>query len=116
MYDPAISELQTALRMGGGPTVEARLAHVYAVSGRRREALAMLAGFVHPGKSLQVLDYEIALVYAGLGDTDRAMARLNNEFHARSRSMVYLGQDVYLDPLRNDPRFRDLMRRVGLFQ
>jgi len=39
-----------------------------------------------------------------------------NEFHARSRNMVYLGQDNYLDPIRQDPRFRDLVRRVGLFE
>ena len=52
MYDSAISELGTALRMGGGPIVNARLAHVYAVSGRRREAVAILADLLDPKKSI----------------------------------------------------------------
>jgi tetratricopeptide (TPR) repeat protein len=116
MYDSAISELGTALRMGGGPIVNARLAHVYAVSGRRREAVAILADLLEPRKAPHVSDYGIAVAYAGFGETDRAMARLTNEFHARSRTMVYLGQDPYLDPIRKDPRFRDLVRRVGLFE
>jgi len=116
MYDSAISELGTALRMGGGPIVNARLAHVYAVSGRRREAVATLADLLEPRKAPHVSDYGIAIAYAGFGETDRAMARLMNEFHARSRTMVYLGQDLYLDPIRKDPRFRDLVRRVGLFE
>ena len=116
MYDPAISELGTALRMGGGPIVKARLAHVYAVSGRRREAIGILADLLEPGKAQYVSDYGIAIAYAGLGETDRALARLTNEFHAHSRFMVYLGQDPYLDPIRKDPRFRDLVRRVGLFE
>jgi hypothetical protein len=102
--------------MGAGPIVNARLAHVYAVSGRRREAVAIMADLLDPGKARHVSDYGLALAYAGLGETDRAMARLTNEFHARSRTMVYLGRDRYLDPLRQDPRFRDLVRRVGLFE
>jgi len=116
MYDPAIAELRTALRMGGGPIVNARLAHVYAVSGRRREAIAILDDLLDRRKAPHVSDYGLALAYAGLGETDRAMARLTNEFHGRSRTMVYLGLDPYLDPIRKDPRFRDLVRRVGLFE
>jgi len=116
MYDPAISELETALRMGGGPIVNARLAHVYAVSGRRREAIAIVADLLEPRKAPHVSDFGIAIAYAGLGETDRALVRLTNELHAHSRTMVYLGQDPYLDPIRKDPRFRDLVRRVGLFE
>jgi hypothetical protein len=102
--------------LGGGPIVKARLAHVYAVSGRRREAVTILDDLLDQRKAPNVSDYGIAVAYAGLGESDRAMARLMNEFHARSRTMVYLGRDPYLDPIRKDPRFGDLVRRVGLFE
>ena len=57
--------------------------------------------------------YEIALVYAGLGEKDEAFAWLEKSFAARDKGLTYLKIDPCLDPLRSDSRFQDLVRRVG---
>ena len=58
--------------------------------------------------------YEIALVYAGLGKKQEALKWLEESYHAHDVGLVYLKIDPCLDPLRSDPRFDDLVRRVGL--
>ena len=58
--------------------------------------------------------YEIALVYAGLGEKAEAFKWLEDAYRAHDVGLVYLKVDPCLDPLRSDPRFDDLMRRVGL--
>jgi hypothetical protein len=58
--------------------------------------------------------YEIALIYAGLGDNEQAFVWLEKSLAARDKGMTYLKIDPCLDPLRSNPRFRELVRRVGL--
>ncbi len=94
------------------------LAHVYALSGRRSDALKLLEELkeASEGES-SVRAYDVAVVYAGLGEKEQALEWLEKEYHARHErpsDMVYLGVDPHLDPLRSDPRFKDLLRRVGL--
>jgi len=55
--------------------------------------------------------YEIALVYAGLGEKNEAFAWLEKAFSARDKGLTYLKIDPCLNPLRSDPRFRDLLER-----
>jgi hypothetical protein len=57
--------------------------------------------------------YEIALIYAALGEKDEAFAWLEKSFEARDKGLTFLKIDPCLDPLRSDPRFQDLIRRVG---
>jgi hypothetical protein len=58
--------------------------------------------------------YEIALVYAGLGDKDRAFHWLDAAYQAHDVGLVYLKVDPCLNPLRSDPRFAVLLQREGL--
>jgi len=58
--------------------------------------------------------YEVALVYAGLGEKDEAFAWLEKSLEAHDKGLAYLKIDPCLDPLRSDPRFDRLVRRVGL--
>ena len=60
--------------------------------------------------------YIRAAHYAALGEKDKAFAALNGVLENREFGLVYLKVDPFLDPLRSDPRFADLMRRVGLPQ
>src|SRR4029453_4213237 len=113
MNDEAVAELQEAVRLSGGsPTCIANLARAYAASGKRNEAVELLSDLKkrsHPGQSLAS---EIAVIYASLGDTDQAMSWLEIGYEERFNPGVLIRPGF--DPLRSDPRFEDLVRRVGL--
>lgn len=111
MYEQAIAAFQQAITLSEGSLFSvAQLGHAYALSGRSEEARKVV-------EDLQVRlnrEYLIAWVYAGLGEKDQAFKWLEKAYEERDSSMVYLKVDPKLDSLRSDPRFADLLRRVGL--
>ena len=111
----AISEYQKAIEMSNGnldPT--AALAHAYAVIGRRAEAEKILRDLERKSKSGYVSPYIMATVYAGLGEKDKAFDFLERAYQERSLDVSwFLKADLRIDNLRSDPRFQDLVRRVG---
>jgi TolB-like protein/DNA-binding winged helix-turn-helix (wHTH) protein/Flp pilus assembly protein TadD len=113
MNDEAVAELQEAVRLSGGsPTCIANLARAYAASGKRSQAVELLSDLKkrsHPGQSLAS---EVAVIYASLGDTDQVMSWLEKGYEERFNPGVLIRPGF--DPLRSDPRFEDLVRRVGL--
>jgi TolB-like protein/DNA-binding winged helix-turn-helix (wHTH) protein/Flp pilus assembly protein TadD len=115
MYDEAIAELQKAVQLsGGGPTCMANLARADAASGKRSEAEKLLRDLKQRSTAGHSHGSDIAAIYASLGDTDQAMNWLEKSFEERFNPGVLLRPG--LDPLRSDPRFQDLVRRVGLPQ
>jgi eukaryotic-like serine/threonine-protein kinase len=90
------------------------LGRVYAVSGKKDEAIKVLAELNDRSKHPYVSSYLIASIYAGLGDKDKAFASLERAYEDRSWYMSHLKLDPELDSLHSDPRFADLVRRVGL--
>ena len=113
MNDEAVAELQEAVKLSSGsPTCIANLARAYAASGKSSEAVALLSDLKkrsHPGQSLAS---EIAVIYGALGDTDQAMRWLEQGYEERFNPGVLIRPGF--DPLRSDPRFEDVMHRVGL--
>jgi len=108
-YQEAIAEFEKApATMGGGPGPTVGLALVYATSGRRAEALKALKEAKRSMWQVQ------AAVYAQLGQKDEAFAELEKAFQDRSLRPDTLRLDPAMDPLRSDPRWANLMRRVGL--
>jgi tetratricopeptide (TPR) repeat protein len=90
------------------------LGFLLAASGKRREALDIIAQFKELSQSKYVDGCMVAAIYAGLGDNDHAIDWLNKAYEERSASIVFLKVDPFLDSVRADPRFQDLVRRVGL--
>jgi TolB-like protein/DNA-binding winged helix-turn-helix (wHTH) protein/Flp pilus assembly protein TadD len=113
MNDEAVAELQKAAELSGGsPTVLANLARAYAASGKRGEAIKLLNELKKRSNSIYSHGSEIAVIYAALGDTDQAMSWLEKGYEERFNPGVLLRPGF--DPLRSDPRFEDLVRRIGL--
>jgi len=111
--EEAIVELQTATRLSASsPTCAANLGRAYAVTGRRDEAVQLLGDLKERATASYSNAAEIAIVYAALGDTDQAIAWLDKGYEERFNPGVLLRPGF--DPLRADPRFQDLERRVGL--
>ena len=113
MYDEAVAELKRAVELSAGsPTCIANLARAYALSGKRTDAVKLLSDLKngsHPGHSNAS---EIAAIYASLGDTDQAMTWLEKGYEERFNPGVLLRPGF--DPLRSDPRFKNLVQRIGL--
>jgi TolB-like protein/DNA-binding winged helix-turn-helix (wHTH) protein/Tfp pilus assembly protein PilF len=115
MHPEAITALRAALNSRErDPEIEGELGHALAVAGRRAEALAMIEGLRHLSATRYVSPYSVALVHAGLGDRDQALAWLDKAYAERSDYMPYLSLEPMLDGLRSDHRFAALVRRVGL--
>ena len=114
-FSEAIAEFQKVIDAGGGPgDAPAELAHAYALSGRRPEALKVLEELKRESTRRYVPSYGIATIYVALGMKDEAFAWLERAYQERSEWMVYLKVSPVLDDLRSDPRFPDLLQRVGL--
>jgi serine/threonine-protein kinase len=110
----AIAEYQKAKELNDDPYVLGLLGHGYAASGRRDEATKVLAEMNEVAKQRYVPAYSFAQVYAGLGDKEHAFQWLEKSYQDRAYDITYLKVDPFFDNLRSDPRFADLVRRIGL--
>ncbi len=115
MYQEAIAAEEKASEVSGRNALSlASLGHAYAVGGKRAQALQVIEELKERSRQSYVGAYEIAVIYVGLGDKDQAFAWLEKACQERSAWLVYLTREPRLDPLRPDPRFRELVRRVGV--
>jgi eukaryotic-like serine/threonine-protein kinase len=112
-HKDAVEELQKAVHLHNNPFIAGVLAHAYALSGNKNEAEKIVASLKEQPKRAGVLD-GIATVYAGLGEKEEALAWLDKAYEARSDFIVFIKVDPAWDGLRSDPRFQDLLRRIGL--
>jgi len=113
-YEQAVNEFKKALELSGGDlTSEASLAHVYAVSGKKAKAEKILNELKQKitGNNLS---YQIADVYISLGQHDQAFEWLEKAYEDRSGWLTWIAIEPKLDPIRNDPRFAVLLRRMNL--
>ena len=118
MYDEAIRELDEARRLDPRPSWRVTgNAGAYALAGRRKEALEMLAQILEARKHEYVSPFAISEIYAALGDKDQAFVWLNKAIDEREIIVVYLKAmqgSVAIAGMRNDPRYQLLLQRVGL--
>jgi len=92
------------------------LGWIYAVSGRRADALKIAVEFRQLSTHAYVDFYQLATIYAGLGEKDEAFRLLEKGYREHSGAMTYLAVDPFWYGLRSDPRYADLLRRMGLGQ
>ena len=113
MYKEAVAELQKAVQLSGGsPTCIANLARAYTLSGQRSEAMKLLNDLKSSSTARNSHASEVAAIYASLGDKDEAINWLEKGYAERFNPGVLIRPGF--DPLRTDPRFQDLVHRVGL--
>jgi tetratricopeptide (TPR) repeat protein len=94
-----------------------RLGYAYGVAGRREEALAILAELEEKSeRGHYVSPFHRAAIYSGLGEKDRAFEWLEQAYLEKTPWLVWYRVDHTLDPLRSDPRYLDLGRRLGLLE
>jgi tetratricopeptide (TPR) repeat protein len=114
MYEDALRENQIWGNLSKDHLrTEAALGHIYAVSGRRTEALNIIQRLENAIAARKDLTFTVALIYTGLGETDKAFEWLNKAYDCRSAALGSLRVDPKLDSLRSDPRFEVLLKKMG---
>ena len=115
MNDEAFAEhLKTDALSGVNLERIAALKNAYAAAGFKAVWRKELEFALEDAKTRYVTPITMALLYANVGDKDRALKLLNQSYEERDGSLVYLNVDPHWDELRADPRFQDLLRRIGL--
>jgi eukaryotic-like serine/threonine-protein kinase len=113
--DKAIAAFQKAKPTEeSNPELLAELGHAYAVSGQKGEAQKVLDQLNQHSKQSYFTPYFIATIFTGLGEKKQAFGWLERAYQERSAFLTWLKVDPNLDSLRPDPRFADLLQRVGL--
>ena len=112
LYDEALVELQKAAERKGTNSL-ASLGHLYGVMGRKKEARDVLSELTKRAGQQSVSGYQLALVHIGLGDNEAAMEALQQAYREHATLLSYLKMDPRFDPLRSDPRFQDLLRKMN---
>jgi eukaryotic-like serine/threonine-protein kinase len=114
-YGDAIAEYKLVMNsMGRTSQNIGELGNAYAVSGDRAEALKLLDELKEMSANRYVSPLDFAFIYTGLGDKEQALEYLEKAYQERTAWLMWIKVDPRLDPLRSDPRFADLLRRMRL--
>ena len=114
LYQEAIEHLQKAIKLSGeSPVYVADLARVYARAGRENEAREILRELEGMSKVKPIDPVDLALIHAALGNKARAFVLLEEAYKIRVTVLVAIQVDARFDPLRDDPRFLDIVRRMN---
>jgi len=112
--DEAVNSLQSAVGLSSrNPHMLAALGHALAMAGRTKDALHIAAELKQRASERYVPPYNIAMVYAGLGEKDTAFEWLETGYQDRSIWMIFLNVHPMFEDLRTDPRFRSLVERMN---
>ena len=110
----AIASFQRAKSLDDSPLILALLGRAFALAGKTREAQDTVAELKELSEKRFVSPYHIALIYDALGEHDLVFEFLEEAYEERDESLPVLNVDPRLDSLRSDPRYEDLLRRIGL--
>ncbi len=119
MFDDAITEYRQALTLAGSSTTDslraiAGIARVYALSGETERAQTLIDGLAENSRKGLITPYIVAKVYSALGEYDRAFEWLERAYIDRSPYLNMIKIDPEIDNVREDPRFKTLIRKMGL--
>jgi len=113
-YEKAIAEYEKTLSASNAQRVHAQAGYAYAMSGRTDEAERLVKGLAEHSKHTYISPCFIAQIYIALGKPDEAFQWLERAYQDKDFRMVFMKVSARLDGLRSDPRFTELLQRIGL--
>ncbi len=120
-YEEAIEAYQKSLSVGGGYQVLSSLGHSYGLLGKRDEALGVINQLLELRERFHVTAFNISVAYGGLRENDKALEWLEKAYQERNGELVYIKvqaemgtEGLWGKEFRTDPRFQDLLRRIGI--
>jgi eukaryotic-like serine/threonine-protein kinase len=114
MHDEAIAALQTAAGIDDSPLIRGVLACSLARAGRRTEAQHIIDELILASKSKFVSQSSIAMGYGGLGEKDKAFEWLDKSLESHDEAILWIYKHPMFSPLRDDPRFKELLKTLNL--
>ncbi len=114
MYAESIAEVEKMKSPDAAPYINGEIGYIYALQGKRREALDMVNKLQELSRRTYVDPKYIADIYVGLGEKDIAIIWLEKAYEQHSPVIAGLRVNWRYDSIRSDPRFADLIRRAGL--
>ena len=113
-YSKAIQEMQRAVKYSGDDLfVKALLGYVYGTAGEQGEAQVILNELNETSKYQKIPGIAFAVIYIGLGENDNAMNWLEKAYEERSNHLIYLNSNPIFDPIRSEPRFIELVKKMN---
>ena len=113
-YEEAIPEFETAATLSReNPLQVGALGHACGIAGKKSKALKTLKKLRELSTRRYVPAYDMALIYVGLGEKEQAFEWLERAWKERFGWLVFLNAEPIFEPLRSDPRFQDLLRRMN---
>jgi hypothetical protein len=113
-FEESVAELQKAATLSPEDDLtKAALAYACAASGRKSDSQDILAQLKNQSKRRYVSPYVLALICVGLGKKGEAFEWLEEAYKQRDTSLPLIRLEYMFDPLRSDPRFRELLRRIN---
>jgi tetratricopeptide (TPR) repeat protein len=114
-YDKGIEAIEKCIALeGADPQLSPDLAYINGLIGKKNEAKRILGRVLDLARTYQVQPGLIALMYIGLNEREQALIWLDRAYQQHSSMMAWLKVDPRFDSIRSEPRFQELMRRVGL--
>jgi tetratricopeptide (TPR) repeat protein len=115
MFTEALAEFQKEKELAGdGPDMKAKLGHVYAATGKRAEALKVVGELLSMRKQQFIQSYVIAQIYAMLGEQEKALEWIARAGEEHSFGVAFAAVDPDLGNLHDNPKFNELLKRLGL--
>jgi len=114
MFQESIAEFQTAAAAWPNGYALSALGHAYAAAGKKQKAQQILAQLTEQARRGYISAYDLAVLHLGLGNKEKAFEFLDKAFQERSAFLIHIQWDPRFDILHSDPRFAELLRRVGL--
>ena len=112
-FREAVPSIKKAATMDAPPFVTAYLGFAHGAAGDHASAMSALETLKKMSKGGQVLPFNLALVYLGIGDHARALDNLERALKGDSQMMAWLGRDAMFESLRSEPRFKALMKKLN---
>jgi tetratricopeptide (TPR) repeat protein len=112
-FASAIATIENAPKAANDPVMSSAVAYVYAKAGERHKAFQILSDLQRLSGQEYEPAFHIAQIYLGLGDKEQSFAWLNKACDERSVWLIWIGVDPKFDSLRSDPRFENLLKKIG---
>jgi TolB-like protein/Flp pilus assembly protein TadD len=114
-FEQGMEEIRKSIALyGEDASLSPEIAFIYCKTGRKGDAQKILNQLLSKSKTVPIAAHHFALIYVGMGNKEKAFAWLEKSYEQHSPMMAWLEVDQRFDSLREEPRFQELMRRVGL--